>query len=64
MLALDEIVWVCQYCGVHNTVEIDFTISGKQDFVETCRICHMPNRVIIQTDEEENIFVDVRYIDE
>lgn len=64
MLAQDEIVWTCQYCGVHNTVDVDFTISGKHDFVEDCRICCRPNRVIIQIDQEENILVDTRYIDE
>jgi hypothetical protein len=64
MQAEDEIVWVCQYCGIHNTVNVDFTVSGKQDFIEDCRICCRPNRVIITIDEEENIFVEARYIDE
>lgn len=64
MLAQDEIVWVCQYCSAHNTVDVDFTISGKQDFEENCRICCRPNRIIITFDEDENIFVECRFTDE
>ncbi len=59
----EDIVWMCQYCGVHNTVQVDFTISGKQDFIEDCRICCRPNRIIITTDYDDNIFVDTRLID-
>jgi Cysteine-rich CPXCG len=59
----DELTWVCQYCGVRNYVWVDLTIDGKQDFVEDCRICYQPNRIIITIDnyvqsvEEDNTVV-------
>ena len=43
----DDLVWRCQYCGVENTVWVDLTIDDKQDFIEDCRICCRPNRIII-----------------
>lgn len=64
MLVEDEVIWVCQYCGTHNTTDVDLTISGKQDFIEDCRICCRPNRVIITIDQDENIFVESRLTDE
>lgn len=60
----DELVWMCQYCGVHNTVWLDLTVRGKQDFVEECRICCRPNRIIITSDNEENVFIEARPSDE
>ena len=65
MLTTDEdIVWVCQYCGVLNSVWIDLTIEGKQDFVEDCRICCRPNHIIITTDTEHNLYIESRPSDE
>ncbi len=43
----DDLIWRCQYCGVENTVWVDLTIDDKQDFIEDCRICCRPNRIII-----------------
>ena len=60
----DDVVWVCQYCGVHNAMWVDLTVPGKQEFIEDCRICCRPNRVIITLDHEENIYVDARLLDE
>jgi len=60
----EDLVWVCQYCGTHNAVDVDLTVIGKQDFVEDCRICCRPNRIIVQIDQEENISIEARYIDE
>jgi hypothetical protein len=60
----DRIVWVCQYCGIHNELWIDLTIEGKQDFVEDCRICCRPNRIIVQKDEDEQPMVEARPSDE
>ncbi len=60
----EDVVWTCQYCGELNSVWIDLTISGKQDFIEDCRICCRPNRVIITTDEDNNIFIESRLSDE
>ena len=60
----EDLVWVCQYCSIHNTVDVDLTIRGKQDFVEDCRICCRPNRIIVLIDQEENISIEARYIDE
>jgi hypothetical protein len=60
----EDIVWTCQYCGVLNTVWIDLTIIGKQDFIEDCRICCRPNRIIVTEDEDNNIFIESRPCDE
>ncbi len=59
----DDVVWVCQYCGTHNAVWTDLTV-GKQDFIEECRICSRPNRIIIKLDEDDKVFVESRFIDE
>ena len=60
----EDIVWTCQYCGVHNSVWVDLTVSSKLDFIEDCEICCRPNRIIITIDEDENIFLESRPQDE
>jgi hypothetical protein len=60
----EDLVWTCQYCGVHNTVWVDLTVQGKQDFIEDCRICCRPNRIIIMIDSEEVPFIESRLCDE
>ncbi len=60
----DDFTWTCQYCGVENSVWVDLTVEGKQDFVEDCRICCRPNRIIITKDAEDNIFAESRLLDE
>ncbi|NCS87374.1 MAG: hypothetical protein AUK34_09975 [Ignavibacteria bacterium CG2_30_36_16] len=60
----DDLVWICQYCGIHNTVWLDLTIEGKQDFMEECRICCRPNRIIITKDNKDNVFIEARPSDE
>jgi hypothetical protein len=60
----EDITWACQYCGVMNSVWIDLTITGKQDFIEDCRICCRPNRIIVSEDEDNNIFIESRPCDE
>lgn len=60
----DEIIWSCQYCGTHNLVMVDLTMTGKQDFVEDCRICCRPNRIIVTLDRDDNVMVDCRLCDE
>lgn len=64
MLAEDDVVWVCQYCGTHNTVWVDLTVEGEQDFIEECRICCRPNRVILKINEDEMAAAETRLIDE
>jgi hypothetical protein len=65
MQSTDEyVVWACQYCGVNNSLWIDLTIEGKQDFIEDCRICCRPNRIIITNNEDNNIFIESRPCDE
>jgi hypothetical protein len=59
----DEIVWSCQYCGSDNGVWVDFTIRGKQDFIEDCALCCRPNRIIITSDYEDNTFIEARPYD-
>lgn len=60
----EDLIWTCQYCGVENTVWVDLTIDSKQDFIEDCRICCRPNRIIITKDEGDNIFIEARPSDE
>ena len=62
----EDLVWRCQYCGVENTVWVDLTIDEKQDFIEDCRICCRPNRIIVfrDSDDEENILIESRITDE
>jgi hypothetical protein len=60
----DDLVWTCQYCGVHNVVWVDLTAGYKQDFYEDCRICCRPNHIIITIDAEESTLVEARPGDE
>ena len=60
----EDLVWQCQYCGVENTVWIDLTAGNKLDLIEDCRICCRPNRIIVNIDEDENIFLEARHDDE
>ena len=60
----EDLVWTCQYCGVQNTVWVDLTVQGRQDFIEDCRICCRPNRIIITVDIEEVPFIESRLCDE
>ena len=60
----EDIVWICQYCGVSNSVWVDLTIEGKQDFIEDCRICCRPNRIIIIRDNDDNLTIEARPSDE
>lgn len=60
----DTLTWICQYCGIDNAVWVDLTIEGKQDFIEDCRICCRPNRIIVTVDYDENVFIEARPSDE
>lgn len=60
----DDLVWTCQYCGVHNVVWVDLTVAGKQDFYEDCRICCRPNRVIIKVESDDTVLIEARPADE
>ncbi len=62
----DDLVWRCQYCGVENTVWVDLTAADKQDFIEECRVCCRPNRIIIKVDinDDENVLIESRISDE
>jgi hypothetical protein len=61
----NDYIWICQYCGVNNIVWVDLTVEGtnKQDFVEDCRICCRPNRIIITKDFGNHIFAESGPID-
>lgn len=62
----DDMVWTCQYCGIQNTVWVDLTVDDTQDFIEDCRICCRPNRIIITASkvEEEEACIEARPSDE
>ena len=60
----EDLVWRCQYCGVQNTVWVDLTVQGRQDFIEDCRICCRPNRIIITVGAEEIPLIEARLCDE
>lgn len=64
MITDDDLTWTCQYCGVHNIVWVDLTVKGKQDFIEECRICCRPNRIIISVNNDEKVLLESRYSDE
>lgn len=64
MITDDDLEWTCQYCGVQNTVWVDLTIDGKQDFTEDCRICCRPNRIIVSISDEETVDLEARPSDE
>jgi len=63
MISDEDLIWMCQYCGVQNTVWVDLTIRTKQDFIEECRICCRPNRIIITVDDEQ-FYIESRPCDE
>jgi len=60
----NDLIWTCQYCGIHNVVWVDLTAGNKQDFIEDCRICCRPNRIIVTVDNEEMTFIEARPSDE
>jgi len=60
----NDFIWICQYCGIHNVVWVDLTAGNKQDFIEDCRICCRPNRIIVTVDNEEMTFIEARPSDE
>jgi hypothetical protein len=64
MVTDDDLAWTCQYCGVQNIVWVDLTVGNKQDFVEDCRICCRPNRIIVTINDEENVYLESRFSDE
>ena len=62
----DQFTWICQYCGTENEVWVDLTVLDKQDFIEDCRICCRPNRILVTHDREneEYIYIESRITDE
>lgn len=60
----DLLDWTCQYCWAENSVWIDLTIEGKQDFIEECRICCRPNRIIVVRSYDGNLTIESRSLDE
>ena len=60
----DEFEWTCQYCGESNSVWLDLTVEGKQDFIEDCSVCCRPNHLVITKDNDNNIFIEARPGDE
>jgi hypothetical protein len=43
---------------------VDLTAGNKQDFIEDCRICCRPNRIIVTVDNEEMTLIEARPSDE
>jgi hypothetical protein len=60
----ENISWICQYCSKDNEVWLDLTTANKFDFIEDCMVCCRPNRIIVTIDEDDNILVESRFIDE
>ena len=60
----EDLVWICQYCGEHNSVWVDLTVDKRYDFIEDCSICCRPNRIIIRIDDADNITLESRPSDE
>ena len=55
-----DVLWYCRYCGEENSVWIDLTVPGKQDFIEDCQVCCRPNRLIVTLDDQQEIFLETR----
>ncbi len=60
----EDVVWECQYCGKKNAVQVDLTVEGKQEFIEDCRVCDRPNRLLLHIEEESDAIIEARLIDE
>jgi transposase-like protein len=56
----------CPYCGEENTISVDESAGGVQEYVEDCQVCCQPwaVRVRVRASDELEVDVEVRGLDE
>ena len=55
-----ELAVSCPYCGEGNTIFVDESAGGSQEYVEDCQVCCQPWQVRVTLDEDGEAEVDVR----
>ena len=48
-----ETVVLCPYCGEENTILVDESAGGAQQYVEDCQVCCRPWQVTIAADDAD-----------
>jgi transposase-like protein len=54
----------CPYCGEENLIVIDTSGGRQQQYVEDCQVCCKPWQVVVTTDSDGEIDVELRSISE
>ena len=54
----------CPYCGEENTIMIDESAGGEQQYVEDCQVCCKPWQVTVTGSFDGEMDVQVRSIGE
>ena len=54
----------CPYCGEENLIDVDERGGRRQQYVEDCQVCCQPWDVIATVDEDGDINVQLRTLDE
>lgn len=63
MSVLQDVPWVCEYCGESNTAQVDFSGLHHQEMTEDCSVCCRPNLLKIDIDYDRQE-ADVRALPE
>jgi len=54
----------CPYCGEENTIVVDESGGTRQRYVEDCQVCCQPWEVIVITDHDGDLEVELRTLSE
>ena len=54
----------CPYCGEENLIVVDERGRRRQQYVEDCQVCCQPWDVIATVDDDGEIDVELRTLDE
>lgn len=54
----------CPYCGEFVLIEVDPFGGTRQEYVQDCEICCRPWQVIVETDADGGVAVEVRPADD
>jgi len=54
----------CPYCGEENTIVLDESGGGRQRYVEDCHVCCQPWEVVVTTDRDGDLEVELRTLSE
>lgn len=55
-----ETTVTCPYCGEENTIVIDASGGGDQEYTEDCQVCCKPWQVIVTVESDGTPEVEVR----